>query len=460
MSVTRNVFTQGLAQVVQKLLRVLDQLLLVPFFLTAWGAAYYGEWLTLSIIPSVLAFSDLGFGSAVSNGFVLAYARGDKQGAADLRKSGFLIISCSVALGALLTLGVMLVGSEMNLFAKSLIPAGEAIAAVSLMMTSRLISFYNQLVEGFFRGARRAAMGSFFGSGTHLVGLLAGFGVLMCGGGVVGYALSQFVVSVCFTIVYWTIGARLVDLRGYHGRVRRSDVKMITSKGLGYLMSPVWQSIYYQGGTFVVRVVLGAEAVALFNTVRTVCRSVTQLYSMIGGSTFPELQFLYASGEQSSLRRLVRVSFLGAVVLAVGGVAVLLLFGQTLYAWWTRGTLSIPGGVWEVFMLSILLNALWWTMAGLYRVTNQPYHFAVASTLCALLSVGVSYLLAHVWGLLGAVVGTAVFDVIMSAYVLPDSLRLIGMHVGDLFADLRGDTQFLFNKVRYLHRRRKASAAP
>ena len=89
MSVVRGIFNNGIANIAQKIVRILDQLLLVPFFLTAWGAEYYGEWLTLSIVPSVLAFSDLGFGSAVSNGFVLAYAAGNKQQAANLYKSVF-----------------------------------------------------------------------------------------------------------------------------------------------------------------------------------------------------------------------------------------------------------------------------------------------------------------------------------------------------------------------------------
>lgn len=61
MSIVKGIISNGLANVVQKIVRIADQLLLVPFFLTHWGAAMYGEWLTLTIIPSVLAFSDLGF---------------------------------------------------------------------------------------------------------------------------------------------------------------------------------------------------------------------------------------------------------------------------------------------------------------------------------------------------------------------------------------------------------------
>ena len=87
----KGIIGNGLAQITMKVIHALDQLLLIPFFLTAWGATYYGEWVTLSIIPSVLGFSDLGIGSAASNSFVLAYVSGKKQQAANLRKIGLVI---------------------------------------------------------------------------------------------------------------------------------------------------------------------------------------------------------------------------------------------------------------------------------------------------------------------------------------------------------------------------------
>lgn len=150
MGVIQGIINNGFANIVQKVIRILDQLLLVPFFLTAWGAEYYGEWLTLSIVPSILAFSDLGFGSAVSNSFVLAYAAGDKQQAVNLYKSGFLVISTSILLGTLITAIIVILGDYAGWFTQSSILAADAIMAVTIMMASKLISFYTQLAEGFF----------------------------------------------------------------------------------------------------------------------------------------------------------------------------------------------------------------------------------------------------------------------------------------------------------------------
>lgn len=445
-SVTKGVITNGLANLFQKGVRILDQLLLVPFFLSAWGAAYYGEWLTLSIIPSVLAFSDLGFGSAVSNSFVLAYASGDKQRAADLNKSGYWVISFSVLLGAVTTVALLVVGRQTGLFAKSLIPAWDAMMAVTLMMTSRLVGFYTQLAEAYYRSARQAARASFLSSCQNILNILVGLGVLMAGTGVVGYAASQFIVSIVFTVIFCLIGKQMISFDGCSGRILRSDIRMICSKGMGYLMTPVWQSIYFQGSTFVVRLVLGAEAVALFNTVRTVCRSVNQVFSIINAAIFPDLQFEYGRGNMALVHRLFRISVLFSIVIGLIGVAALCLYGPVIYAYWTNGLLAVPPGAWNVFMLGALFNAVWWTSVVTYRMTNQPYHFAVMSTLMSVVSVLMSYFLAGQWGLIGAAAGSSLFELVMMLYVLPDSCRMLGMRLSDLFVHICDDWAFMKQK--------------
>lgn len=445
-NVTKGVLSNATAMIVQKIVRVLDQLLLVPFFLTAWGAAYYGEWLTLSIIPSVLAFSDLGFGSAVCNGFTLSYAEGDKQAAANLNKSGWIIITGCILLGALLTALLMLLGDYFDLFNKSLIPAQEAMTAVTLMITARLLSFYTQLVEGYFRSARKAALGSFLGSGQQIANILIGIVVLLTGYGIVGYATSQLVISVVFNLIYYWVGKRLIDLRGYRGKIVKSDIRMIFSKGMGYLMTPIWQSIYFQGGTFVVRLTLGPESVAVFNTVRTVCRSVNQMYSIVNGSIFPDLQYEYGRGNMNTVHRLFRIAIVFSMFIGILGTVFLMIFGLDIYQWWTKSSLPVPMNVWHTFMIGILLNAIWWTSVVTYRMTNQPYHFAIMSTIAASISVAGSYFLSLHLDLWGAALGTILYDIIMMFYVLPDSCHLLNMKVKDLFIYIVEDIVFLKNK--------------
>ena len=91
-----NLFKNGLASLLIKGIRVAEQLLLIPFFISAWGAEYYGEWLTVTIIPTIVGFSDLGFATAASNSFILKFANNERQFAANISKSGFFSVNLIV----------------------------------------------------------------------------------------------------------------------------------------------------------------------------------------------------------------------------------------------------------------------------------------------------------------------------------------------------------------------------
>lgn len=446
-NIVKGIIGNGLAQITLKVIRVLEQLLLIPFFLSAWGAAYYGEWVTLSIIPTVLTFTNFGFGSAVSNSFVLAYTGGNKQKAADINKNGILVVGGSIVVGAILTSAILLGGRYFHIFENSIIPINEAILAIALLMAGRLISFYHLLIEGYYRGARKAVLSGFLYAGCSAINLVVGFCVLYGEGGIVEYAFSQFLIIIFFTIVYLVIGRSLVDLKGYHGRYLISDIKQISSKGMGYMMDPVWQCIYFQGSTLVVRLTLGPEAVAAFNTIRTACRSVSQILSMINGSIFPDLQYEYGLGNMKTVHRLFRLSVLSSIFIGIVGAVFLSLFGLDIYNWWTQSQLSVSNEVWNTFVVSILFNAVWWTAMVAYPVTNQPCHFAVASITTACLSVVISYIFSIYLGLWGASLGTMLFDLVLMLFILPDSCRLLGMKAPSLFTHLKEDSILIRRKI-------------
>ena len=444
----KGIIGNGLAQIILKVIRILDQLLLVPFLLVAWGDAYYGEWLTIYIIPSILGFTDLGIGAAAGNSFVLAYTSDNKQHAANIRKSGVVIISCSILLGAILTVVVLWGAKELHLFDKTLISAKEAIVAVSFLMSAKLFSFFHQFIEGYFRGVRKAALGSFIYSIHPATNLLAGFIALYIGCGVTGYALSQFIVSILFTTAFLIIGNKIIDFKGYKGQLMLSDIKTIAMKGIGYMMNPIWQSVFFQGSTLVVRMTLGPESVAVFNTARTACRSVSQIFNIINGSIFPELQYEYGKGNIATVHRLFRLAILTSIVIGIVGCVLLYFFGLNIYNVWTQNMLVLTPDIWLTFIFGVLFNAIWWTGMVAYSVTNKPYHFAVSSTISACLSVIASYWLALHLNLWGAVLGTTLFELIMLLYVLPDSFKLLNMRVSDLFTHLIKDCVFVNEKFK------------
>ncbi|MGY6648131.1 lipopolysaccharide biosynthesis protein [Wenyingzhuangia sp. IMCC45574] len=389
--------------------------------------------MTLTIIPSVFAFSDLGFGSAAANSFVLAYASGDKQKAANIRKSGLKIISKMLIIAITLSVLVLCVLGYNDVFEKSLINAFDATVAVSVLILARFLNFYIQLIDSLYIAARKASLSINLKTVKSLLSVISGMLVLLLGYGVIAFSLSQLVVIILFNLFYWYKGSKLLDFGNVEGVVDNVETKNITKKGLGYMLFPGWQAIYFQGTTFVIRIVLGPEAVAVFNTVRTLSRSVNQVLNIVSSSIFPELQFEIGAGNKSKATKIYSFCMIFSLLLAFLGVLFLAFFGIWFYGVWTQKQLYLEPTIWYVFLVGILFNAIWWSSEPVFRAKNEPYQFAIAGIVSAIISVVMTYFFALNLNLLGAAIGSVTLDVLMAVMIIPKSLKLMKMSLKDIF---------------------------
>lgn len=433
-TVKKNIIKNGIATALQKTVKVLEQLLLVPFFISAWGVDYYGEWLTLTIIPTMLAFSDLGFGSAAANSFVLKYLAGDKKKAADIFKTGFIIISVTIIFATLLSFIVLCILNYYNVFDKLLIDKSDAILSVSILIIARLILFYNQLFGAYFIAARKAAYSINLLTVNGFLNIFGGAVILILGYGVIAFAVSQLIVAIIFNLFYAIKARTTLGLhKDYIGTLKREYVNDITKTGLGYLMSPIWQAVYFQGTTFVVRIVIGPAGVVIFNTVRALSRTINQLFNMVSSTVFPEFQYEFGKGNIENAHKIFRMSMSIVLLVALIGASFLSLFGLWFYAIWTNNELEVPSFMWNIFVLGILFNAVWWTSEIVYRALNKPFYLAKTCIIAATISVIASYFLGKEMGLNGVAIGSLLLDIILAFLIFPNACKLIGIPLNKEF---------------------------
>ena len=425
-SLKRNIAYNGIASGLSKVVRVADQLLLVPFFLTAWGTAYYGEWLTLTVIPSVLSFADLGFGTAAANAFVLAYSGGNYAASSNIYKTGIRLISISVMSGIVVAVLILVLANSFGLLQKSLINSIDATWALIFLMASTLVSFYNQFFDAFYRCRHESSLsinimtvGGLFKIGVGILLLISGYGIVI-------YAMGHLIVTIIWNAGYSIYGRSRVDNlpRGHWSKEIARD---ISKKGIAFMFYPIWQSIYFQGSTFIVRLFLGPEMVALFNTARTACRSVNQIYAVVNTAVFPELQMAFGCNDKTLVRKLYVRSYQVELTIAFIGALLLFVYGQSIYTWWTMKTIVVPSNVWNVFVFGIILNALWWTASMVFKASNMPYRFAMYSLIGSIISVLAMSVFSSCLGLLGAVIGFVLFDIIMVLTVIPSANKIVGI---------------------------------
>jgi len=421
----RHIIFTGLANLLYKTARIADQLLLVPFFLSIWGAAYYGEWLTLSAIPSILAFADLGFGSATSNAFVLNYSGGNKQLSANYFSTGLKLVTISVVLGILLTVIAVTIAWWAGWLDKSLIEPSDVILSITFLMATQFVRFYIQVFEAFYRTTHKAALSYTFRTVENYLRIGAGVLVLVLGFGVVAYSFWQFLVVFVFNIFYAIYGMNLIkDLP--KGKWDKPIAIETLKKGLGFLANPIAQSVYYQGSTFIVRFFIGPEAVAMFNTVRTLSRSVNQMLIIVTHAIFPEMQIAIGEGNMKKARQIFSKASQIVLSISVLGVSCLLIFGRQLYKWWTNNQLDVPNALWYIFMIGLLFNAVWWTSETVFRSMNKPGVFAKYIISCSIISLLISLVLVKPFDLVGVAVGYEALDVLMPILVFPLSCKMLG----------------------------------
>lgn len=427
----RNLLKNGFASFLRKIVRVAEQLFLVPFFIASWGAEYYGEWITLTIIPSVIALSDLGFGSAASNSFVLAYAAKEYQKAANIDRTSkyviFIVVVLVISFSALIIFSLF----RLDFLKGSLIPVDDAIISVLILITARSIDFYSQYFTSYYRSARKAALGLNLFALKTLLNLFGGLFVLLMGLNVVAFAISQLIVVVFFNLFFAFKGRFVLGsfFKHYKGVKNKEELKAITNKGFGFLLTPVWQSIYFQGTTLIVRIVLGAESVAVFNTARTLSRSINQIFAMINISVLPELQFEIGSGNFLKAAKLFRISVLSVLIMSVVGSLLLSVFGVGFYELWTNQSLYLPGTMWNIFVLGIIFNSIWFTSGLMFTANNEPYRLSVFGLLYSFISIILTYFLSIHFGIIGATAGSVSLEVLMAVTILPMACKQLNITV-------------------------------
>jgi O-antigen/teichoic acid export membrane protein len=313
-----------------------------------------------------------------------------------------------------------------------------------LLLASGSVGFVGQLHSGHFILARRAALGNNVNNVFSIVRMLSISAALLLTGDPVVIASLVFSLSVFNNLIIVLLARHLLKVDGQYvtDQTARSveqwwsTARIILKKGLSFFtIGSIWQVILFQGITLVVRIAMGPESVALFNTLRMLSRSVNQFISMIYATIFPELQAELCSGNIDRGGKLFRLAVGSSVLLGISGFFVLAVFGVPFYKFWTRSELSVPILAWFILIAGIPFNSLWWTMSMVFRAVNQPERVAHILLPCAIAAVGITWLLIGQFGVYAPITASLLFDVAVFLLILPPVSKIVNCSPAALLLD-------------------------
>lgn len=397
------------------------QFVSVPVLLRHWSAETYGIWLAVHSLFGLLITLDLGHQNYIG-AQLLSRVGVDDEGARRAVQTG---VAGAVLLATLETIvaAVLIVsGALSGLVAAP--PSREFEVALSLAsmlapwlvfgsMGGVLVRLYAPL--GLY--ARGSWIGLFHRSSVALV---APF-VAAQGGGLVQAAVASAIVNGFWSAVV------LVDLRRYR-RYRpfltlRFDRRETASNLTGSLVLALSAFVaqLQQHGVFVIlgATSIGAEAVALFATIRTIASLLLQGSSTFVAPLAPDLVRAHVTGDVARTSRLIVALGGVGVVLSGVGTAIMLPCAEPLYEMWTGRALRFDGAVFALLAATVAVRLAASPVLTLLQGTNALVAQLLGAVSQTAVTLGAAAIGSRVDGLRGTCAALLFGEVVGSWFVLP-----------------------------------------
>ncbi|MEM9364717.1 MAG: hypothetical protein AAGD07_01900 [Planctomycetota bacterium] len=407
-----------------RLLNALRQIVSVPILVAAWGASYYGEWLVLSSIPTFLAMSNLGLGTAASVQISFDVRNQEYRRAWSLLKGANHLLLLVLLL---VTLLVWLLLAQTNLLGSTVTRVESPIAIVLSLVGAAVCKMLAGTLRGWWNGVGNPSVPIRWANLSLVSELSVVVGVGLLGGTAMTLAQSLLAVTVLWYVSYFL--ATVVRAKASLGSIQGIPADYyraagLVRVGLGHQLTPLWQAILFQGSIVLAATALDSASAALWGAMRIVVRSGCQLIEVMRISLGPEFQLAFADDDRDKLRLLHSASVLLSIALTLVAAAVLLVCGLPLFEIWTSHEFEVGFSEWSVLVISLIPLSIWWVSAEFQLVINRPWFSSVAGVLTALLALGAMWLLSNL-GILGFCIGYLLFDCVMAVAVIAKSLAIL-----------------------------------
>lgn len=405
-----NLYAQGVTLVIA--------LASVPAFLSVWSLDEYGAWLLIYTLPACIVAADFGIGTASSNKMVL-----EKSTAAPAKinlifgTSVRAILMISIAISALATLAAVLAWHLTSL-ERDIILAGYLLVLLSA------VSLFNPSIDGAMR---------FHGLYWQSVALLNTLRLVEWLGAMIAIILAPTLTSAAAGMLTARVTGNLLSIlliASRHTTPRwslktfsRDEFREILRPAIAFSLFPIANAISIQGLIVVVGYLLNPTAVVLFSTYRTITRTVTQLLAMINKSYWSEISEAYGKSDNTHLIKLTsdcrKLSIITGIVLTL----TLSVTGRYLVEFWTNGKVPFDVTLFLPMISAVLVTGFWQSDWVFLMATNNHQRISILFLWTAVLTTVLAGLLVNFTGLIGAILMTIAFEIVILFFARSEARR-------------------------------------
>jgi O-antigen/teichoic acid export membrane protein len=402
------------------------QLVGVPVLLHFWGAQLYGEWLILSAIPVYLSMTDLGFSQSAANDMTQRMARGDVEGAVEVFQSLGVLVLAVVLVGLILVVAVVWILPIGRLMHFHVLSSTDVRWVLSLLAAEVLVRLADGVSHAGYRATGDYALHVGIYYSVLLLQSISVWVAAIAGAGAVTAAGAMLCVRIVATPI---VGLVLVERHGelsfgFRHAARRS-LRGLFRPAVANVSMPLAQALSGQGMVLAIGGTLGAVAVVVFSTLRTLTRLALQAVLTVSQAAEPEFAAAYGASRTDVLNTLFIYTLRAGIWLSLAAAVLLLTAGGPILEVWTRGRVAMDPALFRWLLTSAVLGSLWYSSLTVLKAANRHVRSAGLYAVAAAAAVVMAVVLLRATGrIVGAGVALVAVDLTMIVYTLPAASRL------------------------------------
>lgn len=379
------------ANFLNQLSSVLIQIVGVPILISSLGVAQYGEYLALSALPTFLFFADLGLGVSLSNQMTIFYSAGKRKLTQWYANS--LVVFTIALVSVLMLVGLLFFLVDVRqLFNFHTYSNRYYQSVFYILLLIALLYNISGMIAFFLRAVGENAMGVKLSLIHRVVATIAFWVAAVVTKNMLYSAAASLIASLILIFLFFSYYHKnyahrlLIKISTGSKKLLLKSVK----PGLAYLLFPVGNSILNQGVLLIISRAIGAPAVVLFSTVRTLTNVSRQMTGLVNNSVWPELSIAYGARNFIRLKKLITRTIQFSVGSGLIVMVSLWVIGPFIFQAWVGAKLQFNYKFFFLMAIPAFFYAIWSSATVLPFALNKfevPGVIFLAINLFAILSV-------------------------------------------------------------------------
>lgn len=367
----------------------INQILLVPIYITYLGNDLYGDWLVLTAVSQFFTISDFGLNSVTSNAICnMEDTNSNKPIVNSLLMNNYvLILAIALFVLAVFSLFHFFIDYR-DLFGLRIVSRDDAFIIIFLLIAQLFLYMGGRVIDSILNATHNAHIATI---SNNMIMLLNALIIAVCViSGLSLRLISFFYLLPSFFFFFYKIYIAhrhlsfTININNYNFDLFKSMI----IPSLSYMCFPICNALLFQGFTIIINSLFPATILILFNTTRTLTNFSRSLIEVVSQGVRPEFGIAYGKKDSSRMNKLYKFTVITCLSVCFISTCFLMVFGGLIYEIWTRGQILFDSILMLCFALTILINTLWNSQSVTMLATNRHQHLGklyLVGSICSLL---------------------------------------------------------------------------